>query len=635
MAIIASLVFILMLANGQLAFASSKHDLSDIESFMDGFLQEKVEEESIPNMVVTVVSNGEVIFEKGYGYANIEDQIEVDPETSMFRIGSVSKLFTWTAVMQLVEEGKLDLNADINEYLDFDIPAELAVGENEENLESITLLNLMTHTPGFEDYASSIIRLEAKEMPPLDEYVRENLPERVFPPGEVIAYSNYGTALAGYIVERVSGMDYSDYVEEKILKQLDMNYSTFEQPVPAELSDHLVQAYRYVDGEFKKGKFEFMPKAAGGASSSGVDMAKFMQAYLDGGSYKGNRILEKATVDHMFEQQFTHHPKLDGMTLGFMERNVNGQRIIQHGGNTSLFDAGLYLLPDENIGIFVAYSGNNILTHSKLFQAFMDHYFPAEESMDETAMLKTDSTIYAGEYHQNRKSFTNSDKITSLIMGKILVQADDSGDLLVTINREKNRFVPIQPGVYKNTREGSSPDPYGNFNTIVFQTDPHGNVLLTTDGPMSYSKAPWYASTGFTFLSLIFIILLFVGSLLYWGIRRLLRRKRTRNLMDVFGKGLAITAGILLLLLVVGIAATGGMDPIYSLPKEALGLTPAWTPLLDVVHFLLVVVGITMILFVIRIWWKSAWGIGRTLHYSLLSLALVHLFWIFWYWNLF
>ncbi|MEH7226643.1 serine hydrolase, partial [Bacillus sp. JJ1566] len=576
-------------------------------------------------------------FEKGYGFANIEEQVKVNPETTMFRIGSVSKLFTWTAIMQLVEQGKIDLNTDINQYLDFEIPARLAVGPNKEQTKPITLLDLMTHTPGFEDYSSAIFRLTAEEMPPLGQYVREYRPERVFPAGEVLAYSNYGTALAGYIVQQVSGIPYSEYVEENIFKPLDMNHSTFQQPLPKEFSTNLAQAYRYIDGEFKEGSFEFVPGAAGGMSSTANDMAKFMQAYLAGGIFKGESILEEETVQHMFQQQFTHHYQLDGMALGFIEKTMNGKRILSHGGSTALFDTGLYLIPQENIGLFISYSGNDFRTHTELFQAFMNHYFPSAESVTVTSMGGEGSSQYVGEYHQNRKSFTNEDKISSLIMGMIHVQLDKNGDLVVTQNGETNQFVEIEPGVYKNTREGPSIDAYGEFRTIVFQADPHGKIMLTTDGPMSYSKTRWYASSGFTFLSLILVILLFVGSLLYWGIKALIRRKRktSQPKLVVFGKRLAIAAGLLLLFLVAGIAISGGVDPLYQLPKEALGIRPAWSPLLNVIPFLLTILGIAILIFTGLLWWKRYGSIISLLHYSLLCVMMMHLIWIFWYWNLY
>lgn len=629
------LVFVLI--DSRLSFAENTTDLSNIETFMDEFLLKKVEDEYIPNMVVTIVADGEVVFEKGYGLANIEGQVKVNPETTMFRIGSVSKLFTWTAIMQLAEQGKLDLHTDINQYLDFEIPARLAVGPNKEQPKPITLFDLMTHTPGFEDYSSDIFRLTAEEMPPLGQYVREYRPERVFPAGEVLAYSNYGTALAGYIVEQVSGIPYSEYVEENIFRPLDMNHSTFQQPLPTEFSTNLAQAYRYIDGEFKEGSFEFVPGAAGGMSSTAKDMAKFMQAYLQGGIFNGERILEEDTVQHMFQQQFTHHDQLDGMALGFIEKTMNGIRILNHGGNTALFDTGLYLLPQENIGLFISYSGNNYRTHTELFEAFMDHYFPSDNSVTITSRGEESSRKYVGEYHQNRKSFTNEDKISSLIMGMIHVQLNDTGDLVVTHNGETNRFVETEPGVYKNTREGSSIDAYGEFRTIVFQTDPHGKIMLTTDGPMSYSKAPWYASRGFTFLSLILVILLFVGSLFYWGIKALVRRKRktSQPKLVVLGKRFAIAAGLLLLFLVASIAISGGVDPIYQLPKEALGIVPAWSPLLNVIPFLLTILGIAMLIFTVLLWRRRYWRKLSLVHYSLLSLMMMHLVWIFWYWNLY
>lgn len=634
---IGCMLLVLMMSTSHTSFAASTNNLSDIETFMDEFLLKKMDEENIPNMVVTVVADGEIIFDKGYGLANIQELVKVYPEKTMFRIGSVSKFFTWTAVMQLVEQGKLDLNTDINQYLDFEIPARLAVGPNKNEPKPITLLDLMTHTPGFEDYSNSIFRLSAEELPPLNQYVREYRPERVYPAGEVLAYSNYGTALAGYIVEQVSGMPYEEYVEENIFNPLEMNDSTFRQPLPKEFSANLTQAYRYIDEEFKEGRFEYVPGPAGGMSSTAIDMAKFMQVYLEGGSFNVKRILEKATVKHMFEQQFTHHVYLDGMALGFMEKTMNGKKILHHGGSTALFDTGLYLLPQENIGLFISYSGNNFLTHTELLQAFMDHYFPSDKSITVTPMRGEELRQYAGEYRQNRKSFTNEERIISLIMGIIHVQLDDDGYLVVTHNGETNRFVEIEPGIFKNVSEGHSIDAYGEFKTIVFQADPHGQIMLTTDGPMTYSKAPWFASRGFTFLSLILVILLFVGSLLYWGIKALIRRNRktSQPKLVVLGKGMAILAGLFLLILVAGAAISGGVDPIYQLPKEALGTVPAWSPILDAIPFLLTFLGIGMLIATVLLWLKRHWGLMGLLHYSLLSILMVHLIWIFWYWNLY
>src|SRR5690625_4291632 len=227
-------------------------DLSNVGDFIDDWMEKQIEKEHIPNAAVTVVHKGNIVFSKGYGFSDFRTKEAVDPDASLFRIGSISKLFTWVAVMQLVEQGKLDLDTDINEYIDFEIR------EGPNNSHPITLRHLMTHTPGFEDYAEAIFKLNEDELLPLSQYVREFLPERVYPAGEIIAYSNYGTALAGYIVEHISAVPYEEYIEKNIYDPLQMENSTFRQPVPEKLQNQMTQSYRYVDGEFLPGEFEYV-----------------------------------------------------------------------------------------------------------------------------------------------------------------------------------------------------------------------------------------------------------------------------------------------------------------------------------------------------------------------------------------
>src|SRR5690625_17783 len=253
--------------NNVSSISAQTNDLDQVVNNIDDIMKEKVSDEHIPNAVVTIVHKGEVIFQEGYGFSDLKAEATVDPETSLFRIGSTSKLFTWTAVMQLVEQGDLDLDTDINEYLDFEIPAQIYKSKDAAP-EPITLRNLLTHTPGFEDYSDNIFTLIEDEHLSLEDYVKELLPERVFPAGEIIAYSNYGTALAGYIVEQVSGQDFSEYIEQFIYSPLEMNHSSFHQPLPEGLRQDMITPYRYVDGEFKKGQFEYMPGPAGAMSSS-------------------------------------------------------------------------------------------------------------------------------------------------------------------------------------------------------------------------------------------------------------------------------------------------------------------------------------------------------------------------------
>jgi len=212
---------------------------ADVETFLDGVVLIQLERENVAGITVAVVKDGKLLFAKGYGYSDREKKTPVSPETTLFRPGSISKLFTWTSVMQLQEQGKLDLDKDVNEYLDFKIPE--AFGK------PITLKNIMTHTAGFEEQVKDLFSADTKS-PNLGEYLKTHIPARIFPPGTVPAYSNYATALAGHIVERVSGQPFEQYVAEHIFKPLGMTHSSFDQPLPPELVDSMSRGYRVASG---------------------------------------------------------------------------------------------------------------------------------------------------------------------------------------------------------------------------------------------------------------------------------------------------------------------------------------------------------------------------------------------------
>ena len=604
----------------------------EIATTIDEAIEEKVSEENIPNAAVSVVHDGEIIFEKGYGYADIELEIPVYPETSLFRVGSIAKLMTWTAVMQLVEQGKLDLDTDINEDLDFEIPAY-------SGSTPITLRHLFTHTPGFEDYANEVFTLEEEKLLSLQDYVRQLLPERIFPAGEVLAYSNYGAALAGYIVERTSGMSYSSYIEENIFSKLDMNVSTFDQPVPTELSDYSITPYRYVDGDFREAAFEYMPEPAGAMSTSASDIAKFMIAYLQNGRFGDETILQEETVDEMFQQQFTQHPAINGMTLGFFEGNVNGKRVLFHGGSTMLFNSILYLLPDEDIGIFISFSGGSHLVHNEVLQQFMDVHFPMEETAFALETTETDNiNQYAGEYQQNRRSLTTEDKLTSLMMGIIRVEADKNGHLNVTHVGETHPFYETDPGVFKSTRTERSPDAYGNFTTIVFEEDANGNMMLMADGPMTYTKAPWYESSAFTFVTLASSIILIIGTLFSWmfiGIVRILRKKsKEKDKVTNFAKIVAVLYGLSIVSLLVSVLLNGGVDPVYQLPKDAYGMAQEPHFIVEMIPYVIILSSIALVVFSVVLWKRKSWRIFGRIHYTLYTSTAIFFIWVFSYWNL-
>jgi CubicO group peptidase (beta-lactamase class C family) len=154
-------------------------DRAELEAFLDEELGREMEKHHIAGAAVSVVKDGKLYFAKGYGSADLENGIPVDPEQTVFRIGSLAKLFTWTAVMQLAEQGKLDLDADINTYLDFRIP--------DTYPQPITLKHLMTHTPGFEDRYYERLASDPNDLLPPREWLVSHMPARVRPPGDAAA----------------------------------------------------------------------------------------------------------------------------------------------------------------------------------------------------------------------------------------------------------------------------------------------------------------------------------------------------------------------------------------------------------------------------------------------------------------
>jgi CubicO group peptidase (beta-lactamase class C family) len=322
-------------------------DAQDVNAFLDGYMLYALKKADAAGAVVVVVKDGQVVTERGFGYSDVATQKPVDPKKTLFRPGSISKLFLWTAVMQLQEQGKLDLDADINKYLDFKVPP--------KDGKPVTMRNLMTHTPGFEEWGKRLFVADASRLGTLREFV-SHVPVRIYEPGKTIAYSNYGAALAGYIVQRVSGEPFSDYIDHHILTPLDMHRSTFVQPLPANLAPDMEPSYALASQPAKS--FEFVNGApAGSMSATGDDMSHFMIAHLQNGRYGGGQILKPETAKYMHQTAFTPVPPLNGMALGFYREDKNGHAVVAHAGDTGKFHSELHLLIDDNVGLFISFSG--------------------------------------------------------------------------------------------------------------------------------------------------------------------------------------------------------------------------------------------------------------------------------------
>ena len=403
---------------------------ADVEAWLDGFLPYALRTADIGGAVVVVVKDGEILVQKGFGYADVAARTPVDPALTLFRPGSVSKLFTWTAVMQLVEQGKLDLDADVNTYIDFKIP--------ERDGQPVTLRNIMTHTAGFEEQLKGLMGNEGDEVAPFDVHLKRWVPTRIFAPGSTPAYSNYATALAGYIVARVSGQSFDDYLDQHIFAPLGMKQSTFRQPLPEQFKQHMSKGYELASKPPKP--FEIVGVApAGSLSASGADMGRFMIAHLQNGAFGSERILQEATAKQMHETALTLLPRVHRMLLGFYEQNYNGRRIIGHGGDTVVFHSNLHLFLDDGVGLYVSMNsggkaGASGDIRNALFEQFADRYLPGP-TLDGQVDPKTaaeHAAMMTGVYQNSRRIESSFFSLLNLA-GPIKAYANEDGTLGISM----------------------------------------------------------------------------------------------------------------------------------------------------------------------------------------------------------
>jgi CubicO group peptidase (beta-lactamase class C family) len=445
----------------------------------------------------------------------VAERTPVDPARTLFRIGSVTKLFTWTAVMQLVESGELDLDADIGTYLDFEIPATWE--------QPITLRHVMTHTPGFEEDGRDLFTEDPAEIVPMGEWLATHVPGRVRPPGAFSSYSNFATAMAGYVVERVSGIPYDEYVERHILEPLGMAHSTTRQPLPPHLAGDMSEGYAWEDARFVPKPFEIIEGAApaGSLSASATDMARFMLAHLNDGELGGARILSAKTAALMHGRAFGHDDRLNAFALGFYEKSRPGLRVIGHGGDTNWFHTDLALIPSEDLGVFVSYNtaSGGELSFGPFLDVFLDHYYPAAP---EPAAVPDDvrlvSERVAGEYAFNRRSYTTFQKAFGLAQG-VRVAADEDGSLVLSWALGTSRFDPVGPLLYRE---------YLGEDLLSFREDEDGRVtygFLGLAPMMVLERVPWYESRTLHLVLLGAAVLVFLGTLAA-APRRWWRRRR-------------------------------------------------------------------------------------------------------------
>jgi CubicO group peptidase (beta-lactamase class C family) len=597
-------------------------DTVALEAFMDGLVQAHMQEKNIAGATLAIVQNGKILLKKGYGYASLDERKPVNPDTTLFRIGSISKMFVWVSVMQLAAEGKLKLDQDVNTYLkDFKIP--------DDYEQPITLKHLMTHTPGFEDHVLNLFAKGASSLRPLGEILKEELPARVRPPGTLASYSNHGTALAAYIVEQVSGMSFYDYVEQRILSPLQMKFFTFQQPLPARLSDYLSAGYREVGGILKRQNFEFVPLyPAGAASASAENMTHFMNALLQHGTYNQFQMLDSTTLALMMSPAHRHHPQVNAMRYGFMDISRNGHTVIGHGGDTFWFHSLMALLPDQQVGFFISFNtdkGGGV--YMKVFDQFMDQYFPEKEPLPQPLPVsKKWLQQFAGEYVVNRYPYDDLTKISSLF-NRVQITVEDSSHLKVATQNEARLFVPIDSTTFREENKSLR---------FAFSKDSNGKVSHAFIGELpifALNKARAAEASGTQILIFFWVVVVSLVTLIFWPFVYFARRKYQRQLgarqpLPILGKAIAWFNFLLLLIFLAGFFIT------LSDPFEIVYGVPASLKALLIIPFFVILTTAAMVVMLLRSGTNKRHSLRARLFYTVICLTSALALWQLNYWNL-
>ena len=584
-----------------------------VEAFLDGLILPMMKARNVPSGVVSIVKGGKLFLTKGYGFQDIKKSIPVDPTKTLFRPGSISKLFTWVSVMQQVEQGRLDLDADVNSYLKSFQVADTYPGQ------PMTLRHIMTHTSGFEDgglgYLSGTISIK--------EALIRYQPERVNPPGLQTAYSNYATTLAGLIVANVSGLEFRAYVQRNIFDVLGMDNSTFFEPVPDKLLGTVAQPYSYEGVRYVVKPSEIISSfaPAGAMSATATDMAKFALAIMNGGIHAGKRILEEETVAQMLTRNFSQDNRLMGLTLGFFEADRNGHRIVGHGGDTQYFHSDLTIDLNEGIAIFTSFSGVAAGTiRDAIVPTFYDTFYAKElKKITPPVGFAARAEKYVGSYNFWRSNFSTLEKVGK-VAGGPSIQLSDRDTLIAPGLAE---FVEIDKNLFQSVGDGKI--------KIAFQESSEGEItgMVINEAPsMSLYKVPFIESAGLHLPLLGFSILVFIHVL----VRRIYQRnsfaQKTGRLKKVMQASTFLAATNLSVFLVGAIVLSLAAESFFTEIPVSVKL---WLCL----PILGLIAGLYHLYCCVVIWRENLGaGLWARIRYSVVTFCGLFIGWFYYYWNI-
>lgn len=588
---------------------------AELAAFVDGVMQAQLAADHTVGATVAIVQDGAVLHAGGYGYANLAQQQRVDPDETLFRVASISKVLTWIAVLQQVERAGADLDEPISRYLD-------QVQLDNRFAAPVTLRHLMTHTPGFEDRVYGMFGDSTASVVPLVEYLKRNVPQQLFLPGSITAYSNYGTALAARVVESLAGTDYAAYVDGAILRPLGMR-STLSQVPGEDWQERLSQGYVLSGGQASRRPFEYVvPVPAGALSASAADISQLMIELLQPAS---SAVLSSDAKALLLGRAGPQPQALNGSTLGLFEMTLGeGERAVGHDGATMVFESRMMLWPAQQLGLFISTNtagGGVAIEH--LVEALSERYGLVQRASN--APVDADSRAVPGHYVAARREHTGRLKLVGLLRQVQVAEHANDQQLWVS-------------GRLFQARGGGLFEEVGGHDRMHFQSVADGpdQIAFSSQPGTAFQRLAWYQRGDLTALFVALVVLLNVALLLrvpYTAFsRRSAARGRDSDSTLARGGGFAGPLGWMLALLILATLVLYLLtfsDLVTFMLSDYVRLEQlAWLWLPIAAGALL------QLLLALRVWVRGRWWPMRRLFYSLVALAnVVFACWMF-YWNL-
>lgn len=570
--------------------------------FVDTRVPELLAEHGAPGVAVSVVADGEPIASAAHGVSDLADGTPLDERNHVFLTASIAKSFTTVAVLQLVERGEVDLHEDVNTYL-----AEPYRIPDTHPGEPVTLHHLLTHTAGFDERTDFEDPDDVDTLSDLEGYLRDVTPERLFPPGRYSAYSNYGTGLAGFVVQEISGVPFDEYVERNVFAPLGMTDSMFGPMGDLERVDGLVSTHGPDGSEVTQDHFALTP--AGGAVTTTGDMDRFMLALLGGGELDGERVLDAESVDSMLGRRFEHHPDATAMGYGTYEWRTGPPRGPGHGGDLNGLHNGYMLLPELDTGVFVVVNGDDTdpeagatLLHDLRFSvlhAFADEFGPADPPPTEV-VPDADLSEYGGAYVTTRRT---ADGVLRLLALFDHITVRDSGDGTLRLGgflAPEERLLPAGDHLFVGEESGER---------VAFdvEDDRVAALYLDANPTNGYDRAS-VRDSPVTHLVVAAVALLFLLS-------ATVQFRRSTGRAQVVA---VVSASLTFLACLVGTGLTAyALLDVNRMREWLLGDTAVLT----VPFALAVPLTLVTAVMAVRAWREGWWGPVRRVHYSLLPLA--------------